>query len=427
MSKIKGSTRGSTRKKTEEIPTYSLPKKPLNASSMYDTDDAEFQKTIRAGRRGEKASRKQQRIANKVRKKNAKTNQNKADNKVRRAIGEKERRDPNLKKPSIYLRMMEPTMYAKLREIGDTDEKIAWFQKKRVRLFLIFILFGVALGFFIHAWLYLSGVVIGLFFYHGKKRQVDSFYRNWKFARQMNFSKFMRLLIPYLKASGGRSSLYTIFNKILLRVPEEDKDERRNLYMLLSDMSNKPTSLKPFTDFAERSSGTDMSHLFMNTVYDFQQTTYDVTVIDELGRMAAEEMMSSIDEIIAVKIRRFNMFPTKIVMSSMILIFGLAAGLVVREISNMTILDEIGETEDSQKPPTAEEKAADPKLSKNQQPASTENHPSIGSSDSVRDYVGKDSYDEAEKTAEERAKNAPKTPYQIESDEALKRTSVTTE
>lgn len=409
--------RGSTRKRVEDaeregskIPTYSLPK---NHAYVSDADDVEATKAMKAGRRDRKATKRQSRIARKVEKKNEKTRANRADNAVRKAIGLKEKRDPNLKKPSIYLRMMEPTMYAKLKEVGDTDDRIAGFQKKRVRLFLIFIIIGCIFGFLVHAWLYLSGFVVGFFFYHGKKRQVDSFYRNWKFARQMNFSKFMRLLIPYLKASGGRSSLYTIFNKILQRIPETDDDERRNLFMLLSDMGNKPSSLEPFTAFARRSSGTDMSYLFMNTVYDFQQTTYDVTVIDELGRMAAEEMMSSIDEIIAAKIRRFNMFPTKIVMSSMILIFGLAAGLVVKEVSSMTVLDEIGEEQENQKPQKVEKQSA----------SSTSNHPSIESSESVRDRVGDDAYKEAERLAEERAKDAPTTPYQIQSDDELSRTS----
>lgn len=240
---------------------------------------------------------------------------------------------PRKEKKSFWERTAEAKTYFMLREMGDTEKNINKFQRKRVFFTLILTFVGFLAGQFVHPWLFLAGPIVGFTFYKMEGRKVETFYRAWKFQRQLNFSKFTRLVIPYLKASNGNMSLYTIFNKILKRT--EDESDRRSLYQLIGEMSDNPESLKPFTDFANRSSGTDMSHLFMSTIFDFQQSTFDVSVIDELGRMASEDMMNAIDEIIDMKIRRFVLFPTKVVMTSFILVAGLGVALMVHNFKDL--------------------------------------------------------------------------------------------
>lgn len=276
---------------------------------------------------------------------------NREKNRERVRQGKKTKADPGtIQKPSVWEKIAEDKLYHQLREMGDSTKAIDKFQRKRTLFSLLLVLIGCVAGMFVHVWLYLSGPLLCFWFYKMQAKRVDNYYRGWKFQRQLNFSKFTRLVIPYLKASGGTMALYTIFNKILQRT--EDEADRRSLYQLMGEMGDKPQSLEPFTDYAERSSGTDMSHLFMSTIFDFQQSTFDVSVIDELGKMASEDMMNAIDEITAMKLRRFVMFPTKVVMSSFILVAGLGVALMVDNFKDLDfsgdMMDPTGQVDNAQ-------------------------------------------------------------------------------
>lgn len=281
-----------------------------------------------------KTTQKERKQAERVRKQEQARKDKREKDREKFRAGKTTKLDPEIKtKTSIWEKLAEDKLYHQLREMGDSTKNIDRFQRKRMLFSLFIVAIGAVAGMFVHVWLYLAGPILGAVFYKMQAKKVESYYRAWKFQRQLNFSKFTRLVIPYLKASGGTAALYTIFNKILQRM--EDEADKRSLYQLMGEMGDNPESLDPFTDFAERSSGTDMSHLFMSTIYDFQQSTFDVSVIDELGRMASEDMMSAIDEIIEMKLRRFVMFPTKVVMSSFILVAGLGVGLMIENFKGL--------------------------------------------------------------------------------------------
>lgn len=279
-----------------------------------------------------RSSRNEKKLAARAAKQRADRAKREAKNAKRRAKG-KPAKDLDARRVSIWERMAEPSLYHILREMGNTDKSIDRFQRKRVLMSLFLAMGGVLAGFFLHPWAYLSAPAVGFGFYKMKKKNIETYYKGWKFERQLNFSKFSRLIIPYLKAANGRTALYTIFNKILIRT--ENKDDRRSLYTLMGEMSDNPRSMEPFTAFAARSSGSDMSYLFMETIYDFQQSTSDASVIDELGRIAAKDMLAAVDDIIAMKLRRFSMFPTKIVMSSFVLVVGLGLGLMLHNFKSI--------------------------------------------------------------------------------------------
>lgn len=287
------------------------------------------------------ASRKDLRQRAIARRKEQAVSQNRELNKIRRQEGKAEVADPgSVHKPSIWEKIAEDKLYALLGEMGDTKKAIDKFQRKRMLLAFVVSLVGLIFGVLISPWLYAIAPVLGFVIYKMQLKSVERFYRGWKFQRQLNFSKFTRLVIPYLKASGGNTALYTVFNKILQRT--DDEADKRNLYQLMGEMGDKPQDIQPFLDYAERSSGTDMSHLFMSTIYDFQQSTFDVSVIDELGKMASEDMMNAVDEIIAMKLRRFNMFPTKVVMSSFVLVAGLAIGILLFNFQDLGFGGDMG-------------------------------------------------------------------------------------
>lgn len=233
----------------------------------------------------------------------------------------------------FYRSIAEKDLYPMLMDMGNSQPRIDQFQKKRILQTVLVAFVFLVSGLLFSHWFYIGILVGSIMFYKMRYKNVSSQYNTWKFQRHLQFSKFTRLLIPYLKQSKGGVSLYTIFNKILQRT--EDEQDRNSLYTLMSEMSSKPNDIEPFIAFANRSSGTDMSVLFMSTIFDYQQSTFDTSVIDELGKIASEELLSGIDEIINFKLRRFVFFPTKIVMSSFIIVVGFAIAVLLANLSEM--------------------------------------------------------------------------------------------
>lgn len=236
-------------------------------------------------------------------------------------------------KQSLYENIAEPTLYPMLKEMGNPKHAIDKFQKQRLTQSFVVIILFMIFGLFLSKWFYILSIIFGFVIYKQRFKTIEKQYNSWKFQRHLQFSKFTRLLIPYLKQSEGKVSLYSIFNKILMRT--ENEVDQKSLYTLMSEMSNKPNDIQPFIDYAERSSGTDMSVLFMSTIFDFQQSTFDTTVIDELGQISSEELMISIDEIIGFKLRRFAFFPTKVVMSSFIIVMGFAVAILLSSFATI--------------------------------------------------------------------------------------------
>ncbi|MEB8716604.1 hypothetical protein GH876_26505 [Bacillus thuringiensis] len=239
-------------------------------------------------------------------------------------------------KKNRYNRLLaEEDLYSMLEEMGNTKAMIDKFQKRRLLQSFVMCVFGLLLGLFLSSWCYLLAIGLPVFLYRSKYTHVTKMYSAFKFERHLNFSKFTRLLIPYLKESGETVSLYQVFRKILNRM--EKPVDKNSLAKLMSEMTDKPDDIKPFTDYAMRSSGSDMSINFMQTVYDFQQNSSDTNVINELGQIASAELQRAIDEIIAFKLKRFNFFPTKMVMSSFILVVGFAAAVLVYHLSSINL------------------------------------------------------------------------------------------
>lgn len=237
----------------------------------------------------------------------------------------------------IWEKMAEDQLYEMLRSMGTHEKVIKSYQVKRVvqtvLVFGVFAVIGVTTNMLA---MYILGAIVAFFVYRSRFTGIVKMYSQWKFERELNFSKFIRLLIPYLKGSGGNVSLYNVFNKILVRM--DDETDRASLYSLMGEMGDRPGDIQPFNDFAERSSGSDMAYLIMSTIFDFQESTKDVSVINELGQMASEQMLDAIDEIIAFKIRRFGAFPTKLTISTFIVMGGFMIGVFSTQISTFFTL-----------------------------------------------------------------------------------------
>lgn len=240
-----------------------------------------------------------------------------------------------IEKHKVISYLAEKDLYTMLLEMGNSPSAIIKFQKNRVlQTFLVFLLMIIS-AYFLGVMFYILILIAPAIIYKQKYKRVEQMYRLWRFERHLQFTKFTRLLIPYLKQGQGEVSLYTVFNKILQRTKKDE--DRSTLYQLMSEMTDKPNDITPFIDFAERSSGTDMSVLFMSTVFDFQQNTKDSSVIDELGRISSQELMEGIDEIIEFKLKRFVFYPTKVVMTSFLIVVGYAAAVLWYNIQGIQL------------------------------------------------------------------------------------------
>ena len=218
---------------------------------------------------------------------------------------------------TIWHKLAEKDLYKMLKELRYTDEMFIKYQKNRFTKSILFLVAGIILA-FIQPYLIIAGIVLELFQWTNEYKRVKRFYNNSLFQKQLTFSKFTRMLIPYLLQSNA--TLYNVFNKMLFRL--EEGYVKSSLENLIIEMNDNPNSEEPFKKFALTASGTDQAVLFMTTLYDYQQNTFDSSIIEELGKMASEQLFNGVDEIIEFKLRKFNMFPTRITMLSLIIVFG---------------------------------------------------------------------------------------------------------
>lgn len=238
---------------------------------------------------------------------------------------------------SIWLRMLGEAYYSKLREMNNSNISIINWQKQRFAKSWIFVAVGVIMYFLLgQEWYYLAGgIATAIGFYIMQAKSINAIYNQFRFERHLQFSKFTRLLIPYLKQKKDGGNLYGVFAKIVKRLDYET--DKQLLMKLMQEMTDRPNDIAPFVEYAEQTSGTDMSVLFMQTVYDIRQGSVDLDVIEELDRLASEELMAGIDAIIDYKCRRFVFFPTKIAMTSFILVVGFAVGVLFLNLKDIHI------------------------------------------------------------------------------------------
>lgn len=222
-------------------------------------------------------------------------------------------------------KLLENDIHQQLKEMGNTDNAIYKFQKTRFVMMIACFMIGLALISSIGPVAILLAFGLSAFIWLAKHRSVKQMYLRFTFKKQLNFSKFMRLMVPYLLQE--QRSLYSIFNSMHGRL--DDPYIRSNLEILMIEINDNPNEVKAFEQFALVCSGTETASLFMSTLFDYQQSSFDVSVIKELGEIASEELFTTIDSIIAFKLKRFGMFPTKITFGSFVLTIGFVVAMIL--------------------------------------------------------------------------------------------------
>lgn len=232
-------------------------------------------------------------------------------------------------KPSLWIRIAEHNLYEMCKLMGFTEDRFIKYQKKRLFRSILFGFPLILAAFFFQWWWAIAGIAISGFMWWNEYNRAKKLYGNFDFEKQLQFSKFTRTLIPYLLQT--EATLYSVFTRLLDRL--EPSYVKSSLERLLIEMNEYPNSEEPFVRFAKDASGTDGSILFMTTLYDFHQNTFDHSIIMELGKLSSEQLFEGVDEIIAYKLRKFSMFPTKLTMASFVITLGYAVCMISEAFS----------------------------------------------------------------------------------------------
>ena len=225
------------------------------------------------------------------------------------------------KKPFI-IRTLEESTYKKMKRMNTTDAFIEKWQRQRIILSVVIAAIISVIVLVLHKPLVftLAGVVVGVIFYVLKHVNVNQKYRVYLFNRNLEFSKFARLIHPYLRQAKNGTSVYRIFNQLVKRM--ENPIDKNLMQTLMLQITDKPSMMEPYIEFANKMSATDFSVTFMTLIYDISQGATDDTIIDELGKEVSQQLMDIISDIIEFEENKFQMFPTMIVAPNMILIMG---------------------------------------------------------------------------------------------------------
>lgn len=113
--------------------------------------------------------------------------------------------------------MLDENYYKKLREMNNSNVSIIKWQKQRFLKSWIFVGVGLVMYLLLgKEWYYLAGgIATAIGFYIIQAKSINNIYNQFRFERHLQFSKFTRLLIPYLKQKKDGGNLYGVFAKLL--------------------------------------------------------------------------------------------------------------------------------------------------------------------------------------------------------------------
>lgn len=228
-------------------------------------------------------------------------------------------------KGDIWFTIIPDAVYNKLRRMRNSNISIKTWSKNNVKSSLITGFACLMLGLTINKLMFIGALILPIYMYFTKLQSANNMFNQWQFERRIQFSKFSRLLIPYLKRTAGGTSLHYIFGKVAERL--DNKQDRDLLNILRKEMSDNPGEVAPFIKYAEQASGTDMSVLFMSTLFDIRQGAVDMSIIDELGQMATAQLMDGINQIITFKTKKFTYFSTILTFMNLIIVLGFGVGI----------------------------------------------------------------------------------------------------
>lgn len=165
-----------------------------------------------------------------------------------------------------------------------------------------------------------SGLLLGLLIWFLGSRNAMAAYHNELYRRQLVFTQFERLLIPYLSEMKDGVSLFSMLKRVSRRLP--DAGDRQLVQRLMTSIAEGDMTSTPFVDFARRFGGSDSARLFMLSTYQMYAGNYNDAIVKDLGEQSNREMMQQVDAITRRKLKRFNNLTTWLTMAVALVIIG---------------------------------------------------------------------------------------------------------
>ncbi|UUH74552.1 hypothetical protein [Bacillus altitudinis] len=206
---------------------------------------------------------------------------------------------------SFWEKIAESDLKDMIDYLNETNIKT--FQKKRLFKACIFLLLGIPV-FALKPFLPLVFLGLAAAVYYLEYMKVKSRYNVARFQKELVFIKFSKEIYIYLLEN--KTTIYKAFEKMEERVKEGFL--KGALRDLLIDLHERPDDVQPFIDFANRTSGSDRSKLFMITLFEYHQNSNDDTIIYQLGKMTSEQTFMVVDDIIEFKHSKFFNYPMKL-------------------------------------------------------------------------------------------------------------------
>lgn len=220
----------------------------------------------------------------------------------------------------------------KLAEMEYTDSMIFKFQQERILKSILVLVVFVMLGLAFNNVFFFLGLIIAFYFWSDGEKMVEGMYEVHEFEKNVEFSNFKMLLIPYLLEND--SSLYKSLANVRERIDNDYLQNciQRFMYELDSQEINTP---QPYTNFANALSGTNSARMFMHLLYLYEEKSNDKKVIQDLNNRAREEMFAGVDIICRIKIKRFYTLMTKITMLGLIPLASFAVTIGTTQIKEL--------------------------------------------------------------------------------------------
>jgi len=243
-------------------------------------------------------------------------------------------------KPSnFYMNLLSDDAYEKMKEMNTSDGFILKWQKQRVLYSAILGIVVVIIGFSIKMPLIsLFGPLLMFVWFYMKGKSIDQNYMVYKFNRALEFAKFTRLVVPYLRSDsngGSESRVYTTLSAVVGRL--DTKEDRQLLATLLYEMTQRPSDKQPYVDYAMKVGGTDFAITFMETIYDIRQGSANLNIVERLSRESNEQVQGLMKDIVRMKNKKLLMIATKATMPVMIIILGSIVAIAVQSFSGVNI------------------------------------------------------------------------------------------
>lgn len=240
----------------------------------------------------------------------------------------------NQKKP-FFSRFLPEKQYNYLLLMNNSLSDIEQWTKRLILLLFFFVVSFLLLGILLGWQLFVIGALFSAATYWLKLNRISNTYYQFRFERQVQFSDFEKLLVPVLKQTKGGINVRSILERLLPRIPNEI--DKKILQRLMLDITHHPENYEPYENFAKQMSETDSSILFMITLADLDQGVKDLRVIDRLAKIAMNETMEGIDQIINYKLKRFSGLFLKIMLIIVIFLLGNGISIVVFNLGKLFI------------------------------------------------------------------------------------------